>query len=58
VAWRAYSNHAVSGAGTFTFGYDCNGNMIARTDSSGSFTQQWDKENMTLVYCGLPALPV
>jgi hypothetical protein len=37
--------HAVRYAGSYSFTYDCNGNMLTRNDSTGNFTQQWDKEN-------------
>jgi RHS repeat-associated protein len=44
--------HAVRYAGSYSFSYDCNGNMISRTDSTGSFTQQWDKENRLITVTG------
>jgi RHS repeat-associated protein len=38
--------HAVTSAGSGTdFDYDANGNMTIRTDSTGSFTQAFDREN-------------
>jgi RHS repeat-associated protein len=48
----AIKSHAVSGAGTYTFGYDCNGNMLTRNDSTGNFSQYWDKENRLITVTG------
>ena len=39
-------------AGSSSFTYDCNGNMLTRTDSTGNFTQQWDKENRLITVTG------
>ncbi len=44
--------HAVSQAGSYTFAYDCNGNMITRNDSTGNYTQQWDQENRLTAVSG------
>jgi hypothetical protein len=37
--------HAVSQVGSYTFSYDCNGNMLTRTESGGTYNQTWDFEN-------------
>jgi RHS repeat-associated protein len=48
----AIKPHAVRYAGSYSFTYDCNGNMISRADSIGTFTQQWDKENRLITVTG------
>jgi RHS repeat-associated protein len=48
----AIKPHAVRYAGSYSFTYDCNGNMISRADSTGTFTQQWDKENRLITVTG------
>jgi hypothetical protein len=47
--------HAVRYAGSYSFTYDCNGNMLTRNDSTGNFTQQWDKENRLITVTGASA---
>jgi len=37
-------NRLISANG-ITFGYDTNGNMLSKTDASGSWTYSWDYEN-------------
>ncbi|MEM9773874.1 MAG: hypothetical protein AAF902_04795, partial [Chloroflexota bacterium] len=37
--------HAVVTAGSHTFRYDNNGNMLERNDKTGSYTQEFDSEN-------------
>jgi RHS repeat-associated protein len=45
--------HAVTHLnGVQKFWYDANGNMVTRNDSTGSFTQQWDKENRLITVTG------
>lgn len=41
----ALKPHAVSQAGSNTFGYDCNGNMSGRTVGGNSYTLSYDAEN-------------
>ncbi len=37
--------HAVTSVGGYSYSYDANGNMLTRTEWSGSHTQGWDVEN-------------
>ncbi len=49
----ALHKHAVTTLnGVQKFWYDANGNMTTRNDSTGNFTQQWDKENRLITVTG------
>ena len=47
--YHATKVHAVTSMGSYSFGYDANGNMTSRQDDSGSYSQLFDVENRLTV---------